>query len=174
MICEKLNVCIKQIYLHQPRMFLSRLLVFLNPDSANDHCLIFFCCCDVVFLPLQRVPGNGGPWRAEKETLFILQNPFTWLQPSPAPGPSDMPSTLTFIAFPNTQQHTSSATTPHIKWQPNCCIKSTVVFLAAYSHLNVHQMLVIRYKSSRCIREKWKMYNYKLGFNVLFVVFYFI
>lgn len=30
------------------------------------------CCCDVVFLPLQRAPGNSGPWRDEKETLFIL------------------------------------------------------------------------------------------------------
>lgn len=28
------------IYLRQSRMFLSQLVVFLNPDSANDHRLI--------------------------------------------------------------------------------------------------------------------------------------
>lgn len=29
------------MYLHQSRMFSSQLVVFLNPDSANDHRLIF-------------------------------------------------------------------------------------------------------------------------------------
>lgn len=52
------------IFLRWSRMFLSQLVVFLNPDSANDHCLIFSAVvmsCSSHYKEYQETVAPGEP-----------------------------------------------------------------------------------------------------------------
>lgn len=69
------------------------LVFFLNPDSANGHRLISLGRDDVVFLPLQRLPGSDGPRGGrERDPVYPEPNPGARDRPSPAPGTAHMPS----------------------------------------------------------------------------------
>ena len=42
----------------------------------------------------------------ERDPVYPEQNPYSWSQPSPAPGPSDMPSIHTLVPSPTAHTHT--------------------------------------------------------------------
>lgn len=76
------------IYLSQSRMFLSRLVVFLNPDSANDHCLIFSAVvmsCSSHYKEYQETVAPGEmrkrPCLSWAEPILVITaQPCTWPQ----------------------------------------------------------------------------------------------
>lgn len=76
------------IFLCQSRMFSSQLLVFLNPDSANDHCLIspaVMMSCSSHYKDYQEMVAPGERRKRPclswaEPVLVIATQPCTWPQ----------------------------------------------------------------------------------------------
>lgn len=76
------------IYLRQSRMFLSQLVVFLNPDSANDHRLILSAVvmsCSSHYKEYQETVAPGEmrkrPCLSWAEPILVITTqPCTWPQ----------------------------------------------------------------------------------------------
>lgn len=79
--------------------------------------------------------------RWERDPVYPEQNPYSWLQPSPAPGLSDMPSTHTLVPSPSIHTQTCSTHTRRANtynkqcMPPNTCKNYYYWIMIKYTHI---------------------------------------
>jgi hypothetical protein len=151
-------------------MFLCSGLLFLNPDSAERTVFDLLWCCDVVFLPLQRVTPEyqemGVPGEEGQRPCLSQSQRTAWPMTQPCTWPSEVPSTHTHIKHACTRTRTYTHIHAHTSYPFPCIWKCFIIASTStrysYSHTLVTYIPEWTVTNSTLYTECTKHYEHLL------------